>query len=216
MKNTTDTAAAPNLYTWYYRETNNSEKYPGVEFGTVSGSASSIKDGAVVVNVGANASVTLTLTGNIPDTWNDKSEILIVASDEANKRMGQGGYPIDDPASESSGQEPDSQEEKPEAVRKTAVNLAKPKSVKAKVRKNKVTVSWKKLSKTLKKQIKSIEVQYSTDKKFKKAKTKIVKKTRTNVKLKLKKKKTYYVRVRYVGKDGFSKWSKVKKFKTKK
>ena len=41
-------------------------------------------------------------------------------------------------------------------------------------------------------------------------------KKKTAVTLKLKKKTTYYIRVRYVGKDGVSKWSKMKKVKTKK
>ena len=41
---------------------------------------------------------------------------------------------------------------------------------KGKVKKNKITVSWKNIKKTEKiyKQIKAVEVQYSTDKKFKK------------------------------------------------
>lgn len=38
----------------------------------------------------------------------------------------------------------------------------------------------------------------------------------TKVTLKLRKKTTYYIRVRYKGAKGFSKWSKVKKVKTKK
>ena len=96
-----------------------------------------------------------------------------------------------------------------------------PSKVKVKAKKNKVTVSWKKIKKykagrALLKKIKSIQVQYSTDKSFENAKTKSVKKTKTKVTLKLKKKTTYYVRVRYKGTDGFSKWSKVKKVRTKK
>lgn len=96
-----------------------------------------------------------------------------------------------------------------------------PKSVKAKAKKNKVTVSWKKIKKNksgkkLLEQIKSIQVRYSTDPKFKQnVKTKTVGKKKTKVTLKLQKKTTYYVRVRYKGSNGFSKWSKVKKVKTK-
>ncbi len=96
-----------------------------------------------------------------------------------------------------------------------------PKSVKAKAKKNKVTVSWKKIKKNksgkkLLKQIKSIQVQYSTDPKFKQnVKTKSVGKKKTKVTLKLRKKTTYYVRVRYKGANGFSKWSKEKKAKVK-
>ena len=97
-----------------------------------------------------------------------------------------------------------------------------PSSVKAKAKKNKVTVSWKKIKKNksgkkLLKQIKSIQVQYSTDPKFKQnVKTKMVGKKKTKVKLKLQKKTTYYIRVRYKGSNGFSKWSKVRRVKTKK
>ena len=59
--------------------------------------------------------------------------------------------------------------------------------------------------------------QYSTDKAFiTNVKTKTVGKKKTKVTLKLRKKTTYYIRVRYKAADGFSKWSKVKKVKTKK
>lgn len=98
----------------------------------------------------------------------------------------------------------------------------RPSSVKAKARKQKVTVTWKRIKKNkagrkLLKQIKSIQVQYSTDKGFKKnVKMKSVGKKKTKVTLKLQKKTTYYIRVRYKGSDGFSRWSKVKKVKTKK
>ena len=94
---------------------------------------------------------------------------------------------------------------------------ALPTSVKAKVKKNKVTVSWKKIAdKKLLKKIKSVQVQYSKKKNFKKAVTKTVRKDKTKSVLKLKKKKTYYIRVRYKGTKGFSKWSPVKKVKTRK
>ncbi len=95
-----------------------------------------------------------------------------------------------------------------------------PKIKTAKVNKNKVTLTWKKIKKNKKgkkllKKIKRIQIQYSTDKNFKKnVKTKILKKGRTSVTLKLKKKKTYYIRIRYVGKDGYSKWVK-RKVRTK-
>lgn len=92
-----------------------------------------------------------------------------------------------------------------------------PTYVKAKVKKNKVTVSWRKIKdKKLLKQINCVQVQYSMDKTFKNAKIKNVKKTKTKVTLKLNKKKTYYIRVRYKGKKGYSRWSKPKKVKTKK
>ena len=38
----------------------------------------------------------------------------------------------------------------------------------------------------------------------------------TKAKYTLKKNTTYYIRIRYVGKDGVSKWTKAKKVKTKK
>ena len=106
--------------------------------------------------------------------------------------------------------------------KKEKITIGKrPSSVKAKAKKRKVTVTWKRIKKNkagrkLLKQIKSIQVQYSTDKTFKQnVKTKSVGKKKTKVKLKLKKKTTYYIRVRYKGSNGFSKWSKVKKVKTK-
>ncbi len=98
----------------------------------------------------------------------------------------------------------------------------RPSSIKAKAKKSKVTVSWKKIKKNkagknLLKQIESIQVQYSTDKTFKKnVKTKTVGKKKTKATLKLQKKTTYYVRVRYKGSNGFSKWSAMKKVTTKK
>lgn len=78
--------------------------------------------------------------------------------------------------------------------------------------------TWKKSSKTW---TTGYQVQYSTSKKFKKAKTTTVKsykKTKATVK-KLKKKKTYYVHMRTYktvkGKKYYSGWSKVKKVKTR-
>ena len=65
------------------------------------------------------------------------------------------------------------------------------------------------------------QIQYSTNKNFKSAKTKTIKKTKTTSTTisKLKKKKVYYVRIRTYRKVGkknyFSSWSKVKKVKTK-
>lgn len=78
--------------------------------------------------------------------------------------------------------------------------------------------TWEKSSKTW---TTGYQVQYSTSKKFKKAKTATVKsykKTKVTVK-KLKKRKTYYVHMRTYktvkGKKYYSGWSKVKKVKTK-
>lgn len=91
--------------------------------------------------------------------------------------------------------------------------------MKAKAKKKTVTVTWKKIKKTKKllKQIKSIEVQYSTNRQFTRESrlSKRVGKNKTKAVLKLKAKTTYYIRVRYVGADGTSKWSKIRKVKTK-
>ena len=84
----------------------------------------------------------------------------------------------------------------------------------------KVTLSWKKPSKKAKKALKKakrIEVQYSTDKKFKKkVQTETIKKNSSEVVLEnAKNNKTYYVRMRYVDADGnVSEWSDVQKIKT--
>lgn len=93
--------------------------------------------------------------------------------------------------------------------------------MKVKVKKNKATVSWKKVKKTKKtkallNKIKYVQVQYSTDPTFaQNAATKKVGKNKTKIILKLKKKNTYYVRVRYAGSDGFSNWTNAKKIKMK-
>ena len=75
-------------------------------------------------------------------------------------------------------------------------------------KKGKVKISFAKLQNA-----KSYEIQISTNKKFKKAKTYTVNKTSKTIK-KLKRKKTYYVRVRAVSGNTKSKWVK-KKIKTK-
>ena len=104
------------------------------------------------------------------------------------------------------------------------ITIAKaPASTKAKAgKKGKVTVSWKKIKKSKKTkallgQIKSVQVQYSTDPNFAAdVVTKTVSKKKTKLNLKLQKKTTYYIRVRYVGADGVSDWGAVKKVTTKK
>ncbi len=78
-------------------------------------------------------------------------------------------------------------------------------------------VKWKKQTT----QTTGYQIQYSTSKKFKSAKTKTIKKTKTTSATisKLKAKKVYYVRIRTYKKVGskkyYSGWSKVKKVKTK-
>ena len=82
-------------------------------------------------------------------------------------------------------------------------------------KKQSVTLSWQKISGA-----KGYQIQYALNKKFtKKKKSKLIQKTNTTIK-KLKKKKTYYFRVRAYkikgGKKVYGKWSKVKKVKIKK
>ena len=94
-------------------------------------------------------------------------------------------------------------------------SLTKIKGVIAKNQKKcKVKVTWKKVSNSL-----GYQIQYATNKKFKKAKKKTVKSTFVTLK-KLKKKKTYFIRIRTYkiadGKRVYGKWSSVKKVKVKK
>ena len=98
------------------------------------------------------------------------------------------------------------------------VSLIKQSKVSWKTAKNtkgrKLTASWKKASNA-----DGYQIQYAPNKKFKKAKSKTVKSTAVTLK-KLKKKTTYFVRVRaYKAVDGkkvYGKWSGVKKVKIKK
>ena len=111
------------------------------------------------------------------------------------------------------------------AAEKTAqekVTIAKaPAGVKAKGKKAKAIVSWKKIKKTksgkkLLAQISYVQVQYATDPAFtQNVGTREVAKNKTKATLNLERKTVYYVRVRYVGSDGVSNWSKIKKVKTK-
>ena len=97
-----------------------------------------------------------------------------------------------------------------------AVKISNPKAAK-----KSATIKWKKVSKANLKKIKKIEIQYSTDKNFRKnVISKKVSAKKTSYKLtKLKSKKKYYVRIRaYTKKKGVvhvSKWSAKKPVKTK-
>lgn len=99
----------------------------------------------------------------------------------------------------------------------SAKRITKPAKVKLIVAKNqkskKISLKWKKISGA-----KGYQIQYATNKKFKSKKTKTTTKLRYTIK-KLKKKKTYYVRVRAYKsskKKVYGKWSNVKKIKVKK
>ena len=97
-----------------------------------------------------------------------------------------------------------------------------PASVKAKAKKNKVTVSWNKIkknkkTKALRAMIKNVEVQYSTDPSFTEETTdsRIIGENKTKYVIRgLQRKTMYYIRVRYVGADGVSNW-KTKRVRTK-
>ena len=103
-------------------------------------------------------------------------------------------------------------------VGKTSVIMLSKKSLSWKSVKNmksgKVLVKWKKIDKAT-----GYEVQYALNKSLKKAKKKRVKSTSITLK-KLKKKKTYFIRVRAYenvnGKNVYGKWSSVKRVKIKK
>lgn len=77
-----------------------------------------------------------------------------------------------------------------------------------------ISLSWKKV-----KGIKGYQIQYATTKKFNKKKSRMTKKTKYNL-TKLKRKKTYYIRICAYkldcGKKIYGKWSKVRKVKVKK
>ncbi len=110
--------------------------------------------------------------------------------------------------------------EQPTSQEKITISKA-PKIKKLRAKKNKVQVTWNKIRKNkagkkLIKQIKYIEIQAARDPEFQNiVATKNVGKKKSKTVLKLGRKTTYFVRVRYVGNDGVSKWSKVKKIKTK-
>ena len=114
----------------------------------------------------------------------------------------------------------------PKAAVKTApaeiTDLPAVKITKAKASGKSATVKWKKVSKKNQKKIAKIQIQYSTDKNFASADTKIkfAKKNKTSLKIKkLRSKKTYYVRIRSYkvinGTAHVSKWSKIRKVKVR-
>lgn len=117
---------------------------------------------------------------------------------------------------------PDSNKNKNDNAVKNDKNKGKaisaPGTVKGLTAKNKkkksVILTWKKVSGA-----KGYQIQYAADKKFKKKKCKVTKKTKYTLK-KLKKKKTWYFRVRAYKLDGkkkiYGKCSKSKKIKIKK
>ena len=67
IQNITNKSYTVNVNNLYYREKLNSETYPGVDFGKLSGGGITEQD---TVTIGAKKAVNITLTGTIPDTWN--------------------------------------------------------------------------------------------------------------------------------------------------
>lgn len=103
----------------------------------------------------------------------------------------------------------------PQTPQSVSVPLSQVKKLTAKNKKKKtVTLSWKNVSNAS-----GYELQYATNKKFKSSKKKVSKKTKITVKG-LKKKKTYFFRVRSYRWNGskkvYGKWSVIKKVKIKK
>ncbi len=228
IKNNKSEKVTLKIFNWYYRETYNSETYPGVEFGTISGSGYDQETGSISLE--ANGELNLTLTGTIPDTWSDKSRILVVLTSQSYDFMGQGGYPEEE---EPQGIYPDQNEEAGKAGAEVATAdvaewngtlgaIPVVKKVSVKASKKSVKVTWKKANKKNAKKFDKVEIQVCPDKNFARANTKrvFVKKSAKAKTVKgLKKKTTYYVRVRDVKGNGtnkiVSKWSKLKKIKTK-
>ena len=107
---------------------------------------------------------------------------------------------------------------KKQSISSKTVKVKAPSKVKLTSAKNgkgkKLTVKWKKVTGA-----KGYQFQYAMNKKFKKKKSVQTKKTKYTIK-KLKKKKTYYIRVRAYKMNGkkkvYGKWSTVKKVKIKK
>jgi len=83
-----------------------------------------------------------------------------------------------------------------------------------KAKKNRIFVFWEKVKTPT--QMKSIEIEYATNPKFTKNVSIVsVNPNKTRTTLKLKRKKTYYIRIRYKWSDGVSAWSANKKVRTK-
>ena len=102
----------------------------------------------------------------------------------------------------------------PEPISSPDTQREAPSSFKVKAKKNKVSVSWKKVKDTT--SMKSIQIECATNPKFtKNVKTVSVNPEKTSATLKLKRKKTYYIRIRYKWSDGVSAWSANKKVRTK-
>ena len=128
----------------------------------------------------------------VPDEKQDKKDITVSKTDTAKRKNENNTYNINGITA-------------PSKVKLTSAKNGKGK---------KLTVKWKKVTGA-----KGYQLQYALNKKFKKKKIVQTKKTKSTIK-KLKKKKTYYIRVRAYKMNGrkkvYGKWSTVKKVKIKK
>lgn len=199
IQNTTKRSLKLNgLFSWYYREIGNSEKYPGVVFGKLTDNQGKlvVKDYEVIrkVTFKAKEKKTFTLTGTMPKTWTNKSEITIVVSGKVKNTnyMGQGEY----------------------RMKKAAVTGTSLTRVTA--GKKQATVQWKES----KRDISGYQIQYATNRSFKGAKKADVYDGKKHTIKGLKSKKTYYIRIRTYSlgsssNTAYSPWSAAKTVKIK-
>ena len=84
------------IYHWYYQEWDNSETYPGVEFGVLTDSEGNVLPHFEEIDTSFEVDEVkeFVLRGTLPDTWNEKSEItFVIASDVGTTRYhGQADY----------------------------------------------------------------------------------------------------------------------------
>lgn len=167
-------------------------------------------DGVVTATGVGTATITATL-----DEWTQQCTIT-VTDDTASATESSGEQSSGSSIKENRGIA--KTENKSGTKNKTCATVTKPgqtiiRSAASKKEKS-VTLSWKKVSCA-----KGYQIQYAINKKFKKKKSKMTSKTSTTIR-KLKKKKTYYFRIRAYKLDDnkkvYGKWSKVKKVKIKK
>ena len=78
IKNVSDSGMDFQVFDWYYREKDNSETYPGVDFGNVYYSNGIEYDEMSMIHLDINESVVFAAKGIVPDTWSEKSEMLFV------------------------------------------------------------------------------------------------------------------------------------------
>ena len=98
--------------------------------------------------------------------------------------------------------------DKKETTKNVSIKLNTPKLTLT-IKHKKVNVKFSKI-----KNAKKYKVEYSTNRKFKKAKSKIIKNNKLTIK-NLKKNKKYYFRIRAINNNIYSKWSKMKSIKIK-